>query len=128
MLLGHRLIDSCWLRNILRRKVVETAIEKRPRTGISRGNDCDEICALRGRRKSLQKLAKRRAFVFFLGGGGGLDCFRKASFKKKKKIELHVDYVRCAPLGPAANRLELDRAAQGLRYERVRRTSPSNAL
>ena len=49
--------------------------------------------------------------------------------KKKKKIELHVDCVRCcAPLGPAANRLELDRAAQGLRCQRVRRTSPSNAL
>ena len=36
--------------------------------------------------------------------------------------------MRCAPrdpLGPAANRLELDRAAQGLRCQRVRRTSPS---
>ena len=47
---------------------------------------------------------------------------KKAS---KKKIELHVDYVRSAPLGPAANRLEVDRAAQ--RCERVRRSSPSNA-
>ena len=37
--------------------------------------------------------------------------------------------MRSAPLGPAANRLEVDhdRAAQGLRCERVRRTSPSNA-
>ena len=60
------------------------------------------------------------------GGGGGLDRFRKVSFKKKKN-ELHVDYVRSAPLGPAAHRLEVDRAAQGLRCERVRRTSPSIA-
>ena len=36
---------------------------------------------LRGRRKSSQKLAKRRAFIW---EGGGLDRFRKASFKKKK--------------------------------------------
>ena len=77
----------------------------------------------RGRRKSSQKLAKRRTCVW---GGGGLDRFRKASFKKKKN-QLHVNYVRSAPLGPAANRLEVDRAAQGLRCERVRRTSPSNA-
>ena len=35
--------------------------------------------------------------------------------------------MRSAPLGPAANRLEVDRAALGLRCERVRRTSPSNA-
>ena len=59
---------------------------------------------LRGRCKTSQKLAKRRAFVW---GGGGLDRLRKASFKKNV---LHVDYARCAPPGPAANRLELDRA------------------
>ena len=52
-------------------------------------------CPLRGRRKSSQKLAKRRAFVLGGGGGeeGGLDRFRKASFKKKK-IELHALLVR----------------------------------
>ena len=40
---------------------------------------------LRGRRKSSQKLAKRRTYVW---GGGGLDRLRKASFKKKKKKKL----------------------------------------
>ena len=63
-----------------------------------------ESTLVRGRRKSSQKLAKRRTCVW---GGGGLDHFRKASFKKKKKNQLHVNYVRSAPLGPAANRLEL---------------------
>ena len=69
------------------------------------------IMTVRGRRKTLQKLAKRRAFVW---GGGGLDRLRKASFKKKKKkmsCTRMVDYARCAPPGPAANRVELDRAA-----------------
>ena len=65
-------------------------------------------------------------FFFFLGGGEGVSTvFAKQA--SKKKIELHVDYVRSAPLGPAANRLEVDRAVHGLRCERVRRTSPSNA-
>ena len=40
-----------------------------------------QVTHLRSRRKSSQKLAKRRAFVW---EGGGLDRFRKASFKKKK--------------------------------------------
>ena len=81
---------------------------------------------LRGRRKSSQKLAKRRTFVW---GEGVSSVFAKQASKIKIKIKkkLHVDYVRFAPLGPAANRLEVDRAAQGLRCERVRRTSPSNA-
>ena len=77
-------------------------------------NTPTSYATVRGRRKSSQKLAKRRTFVWGGGGGGGgLDRFRKASFKKKKKKKLHVDYVRSAPLGPAANRLEVDRAAQG---------------
>ena len=83
---------------------------------------------LRGRRKSSQKLAKRRTCVWGGGGGEGVSTvFAKQASKKKKKSQLHVNYVRSAPLGPAANRLEVDRAAQGLRCERVRRTSPSNA-
>ena len=60
----------------------------------------------RGRRKSSQKLAKRRTFVW---GGRGSRPFSQS----KLKNELHVDHVRSAPLGPAANRLEVDRAAQG---------------
>ena len=46
------------------------------------------------------------------GGGRGSRPFSQSKLQKKKKKkksekELHVDYVRCAPLGPAANRLEL---------------------
>ena len=62
-------------------------------------------CILRGRRKSSQKLAKRRTYVWG-GGGGGLDRLRKASFKKEKKIEQYADNGRCASPGPDANRLE----------------------
>ena len=40
------------------------------------------LVLFRGRRKSSQKLAKRRTYVW---GGGGLGRLRKASFKKKKK-------------------------------------------
>ena len=46
-------------------------------------------------------------------GGRGSRPFSQSNLqkKKKKKIELHVEYVRCAPLGTASgNRLELDRA------------------
>ena len=57
----------------------------------------NESLCIRGRRKTSQKLAK-------------LDRLRKANFKRKKN-ELKVDYARCAPPVPAANRVELDRAA-----------------
>ena len=69
-----------------------------------------------------------------LGGGGGgggegvSTVFAKqASKKKKKKKELHVDYVRCAPLGPAANRPEL-RIEQRHTLQKGAATSPSNTL
>ena len=65
----------------------------------------------RGRRKSSQKLAKRRAFVWGGGGGAVSTVFAKQASKKKEKGERKMSYARCAPTGPAANRFELDRAA-----------------
>ena len=52
---------------------------------------------VRGRRKSSQKLAERRAFVC---GGGVSTLFAKQASKKKKK-GVHVDFARCAPPCPA---------------------------
>ena len=71
---------------------------------------------LRVCRRSLQKLPKQRAFVFFFWGGGeegrGLNRLRKASFKQKGKMSCtSVDNAHCAPPGPAANWWELNRGS-----------------
>ena len=63
---------------------------------------------LRGRRKSSQKLAKRRAFVFFWGGRGSRPFSQ--SRLQKKKIELHVDCVHWALLQIDLSSIERRRA------------------
>ena len=73
---------------------------------------------LRGRRNSSQKLAKRRTFVW----GRGSRPFSQSKLKKKKWAARRLRALRSA--GPCCKSTW---AAQGLRCERVRRTSPTNA-
>ena len=66
-----------------------------------------KMVTVRGRRKSSQKLAKRRTFVWRGGGGRGSRPFSQSKLQKKKKKKKKLHIATFAPLRWALQQIDL---------------------